>query len=237
MRFCAKTYESVVMENGIVNASRPRVGKLVSTGAVSNISTGQGKSFLWHLQEDPGDPSSPVYKVNEADYSNTAAYMTEIFSAGWTMRGFRTDNSIPNANAPNLGFKFAEVEDFPATLWDITESMTEVIRTSRNSTVVTVPASRTRTWIEVHFEWLALPIAITAISLALVTWVIFASHRDSIPILRNSNLALLAYQVDGWATGPVIAKGEGALANAAEGVQVILPKESRGLGFARVENA
>ncbi|KAI3319235.1 hypothetical protein HD806DRAFT_525557 [Xylariaceae sp. AK1471] len=239
MSFCTKTYESVNMNNGIVNVSSPRVHNLVNTGATSNITTSfEFYSSLRHLrEEDSTNPLSTEYIINDADYSNIASYLTEIFSTGWAGVGFVVSNRVEGARSPNLGWKLGFVPDLALTVRNMAESMTEVIRTSRNSTLDTVQASRIRTYIQVHFAWLALPITITVLSLVLVIWVVVGTGRSDLPMLKNSSLALLAYKVDGWAPEQLIARGEAALTGEAKVVQITLPKELGGLGFVRVGNS
>lgn len=235
MSLCTKTYASIEMKNGIVNMSNPRVRNLVNVGTTSNYTTPfYIRSTLLHLQEETSINSSSIeYIINKADYSNTANYLTEIFSTDWAGGGFVASNKVEGARSPNFGWKLA-FDDLALVVRNMAEHMTEVIRTSRNSTLDVVQASRTKTYIQVYFAWLALPIAITVLSLVLVTWVVLGSGRDKLPTLKNSNLALLAYEIDGWAPEALIRQGEAALTNEAKEVKVTLPTEYEGRRFVRV---
>ncbi|KAI1114051.1 hypothetical protein F5Y14DRAFT_462004 [Nemania sp. NC0429] len=237
MSFCSKTYASIGMKNGVVIMSDPRVRNLVNVGTTSNYTTPfpfDTQSSLLHLQEEASINSSSIeYIINKADYSNIANYLTEIFSTDWAAGGFVASNKVEGVRSPNFGWKLA-MHDLALVVQRMAEHMTEAIRTSRNSTLDVVQASRTKAYIRVYFAWLALPIAITVLSFVLVTWVVLGSGRDKLPTLKNSNLVLLAYEIDGWAPEDLVRQGEAALTNKAKDVKVTLPTEYEGTRFVRV---
>ncbi|KAF2968705.1 hypothetical protein GQX73_g4921 [Xylaria multiplex] len=109
--------------------------------------------------------------------------------------------------------------------------MTEAIRTSLNSTSETVTGLKTRVYIRVSFGWLALPVAVTVLGIGFVTWVVVEAGKRDMPILKNSSLALLAYQVDGWVVESVLSLGDKGLDKEAKALQATLPKETQGSEF------
>ncbi|RWA10716.1 hypothetical protein EKO27_g4377 [Xylaria grammica] len=230
MSFCAKTYDSVNVTNGVAAASSPRATPL----HYIDYSLVNGRETLDTLR-DSGNGSGTEYTVNELDWNHIAQYLAELFSTGWGTVRIDPTNKFRHATSPNLGWEFANSGNLSATVANIAESMTEVIRTGGNSTSETVAALHTRTYIQVSFKWLALPIAVTVLGLGFVVWVVVEAGKSGVPVLKNSSLALLAYQVDGWAPESVLSRGDHALKEEAKAVQVTLPKETRGAEFVRVK--
>ncbi|KAI0532052.1 hypothetical protein GGR58DRAFT_491644 [Xylaria digitata] len=204
MSLCAKTYDTVDITNGVTNIPNPRIQPLMDSGVISSITDYRDYVLLFRHLRDYSNNSESEYLINVADHSNIAAYLAEIFSTGWGEQGLGVSNSIPYATSPNLGWEFANSENLSATVANIADSMTEAIRASLNSTSETVTALKTRVYIRVSFGWLALPVAVTVLGLGFVAWVVVEAGKCDMPILKNSSLALLAYQVDGWAAESVL---------------------------------
>jgi hypothetical protein len=91
-------------------------------------------------------------------------YLPEI-STRWGDKGVSQSNSVPYASSPNLGSQFASSDNLSATVADIAESMSEVIRTSLNSTSETV-------------TWLTFPIIFTVLGLGFVAWVVVEAGKS-----------------------------------------------------------
>ncbi|KAI1495054.1 hypothetical protein F5X96DRAFT_341609 [Biscogniauxia mediterranea] len=261
---CAKTYADIVMTNGVASApAAPAEDEFVNTGNTTNqtVALGGGTyglSFLQGLRTNSSssssssnDSSSSIkdYRINEADYSNLASYLAQLFSSGWGASGFGASNGIAGATAPNLGWELAGAADLDATARAIAAGMTEVMRNSRNATGRAGVALRTRTYIDVRWGWVALPATLTALSLLLTLFMVASTRRADLPVWKNSSLAVLAHRVEAEAEGEggsgsgsawPPAQGEkggpadaGTLKREARGLPVTLLKSSGELAFVR----
>ncbi|KAI0007326.1 hypothetical protein F4779DRAFT_592391 [Xylariaceae sp. FL0662B] len=235
---CAKTYETLSMTNGEVSASEPTENFMILTGNITNISAPvggglYGLSFIQGLRVNHSSSPASTHWINTADYANLGNYLAELFSTGWGSRGFGASNQVAQATAPNLGWALSEVEDLAQTVHNIAESMTEVVRNSRNSTSVAGEAFRTRTYIEVQWGWVALPLTLTILSLLMATFMAVRKHGSNLPPWKNSGLVLLFHGVDGWAPEGEAMRTCSALEKEAEEVSVTLPKDSHDLTFIR----
>ncbi|KAI0601646.1 hypothetical protein F4775DRAFT_407115 [Biscogniauxia sp. FL1348] len=241
---CAKTYADVTMTNSWAGAPPPAEDELVNTGNTTNqtVALGGGISGLSFFRGLRASSSSNAYRINYADYANLGSYLAQLFSSGWGASGFGASNGIAGATAPNLGWELAGAADLDATARAIAAGMTEVMRNSRNATARPGRALRTRTYIDVRWGWLALPAALTALSLALTLFMVAATRPADRPVWKNSSLALLAHRVEGGsgsAWPPVLdEKGArsdpSALEREARGVPVTLLKGGSGeLAFVR----
>ncbi|KAI1641406.1 hypothetical protein F4809DRAFT_8689 [Biscogniauxia mediterranea] len=251
---CAKTYADIVMTNGLASAPAPAEDEFINTGNTTNqtVPLGGGISGLSFFQglrtnSSSNDSSSGEYRINEADYSNLASYLAQLFSSGWGASGFGASNGIAGATAPNLGWELAGAADLDATARAIAAGMTEVMRNSRNGTGRAGRALRTRTYIDVRWGWVALPAALTTLSLLLTLFMVASTRRRAdLPVWKNSSLAVLAHRVEaegeggGGSAWPPVHTGEkggpadpAALKREARGLPVTLLKSSGELAFVR----
>ncbi|KAI0443051.1 hypothetical protein F4803DRAFT_561858 [Xylaria telfairii] len=223
LTLCENKYENVAAINGLISLPKPRQEDLFISGRVANN---------YELIKKNSSSPNTTYKINAQDYVSLAIYLTELFSWSWIDNGVRVgDNN--GATSPNLGWQFADAKDFGHTVSNIATSMTEAIRNSRNSTSVSTYASRTRTYIEVQWGWIVLPLTLTVLNTLLVAFMVIKRTQSNIPIWKNSTLALLLYDVPGWTPTTRILNGTSTLEKEAENVSVTLSANIEDLEFIR----
>ncbi|KAI1078724.1 hypothetical protein F5B20DRAFT_201562 [Whalleya microplaca] len=235
---CAKTYEILSMTNGEVSVSEPVEDLLIRTDNITQVDAPiggglSGLSTIQGLRVNSSSSSTSTHFINSADFANLGNYLTELFSTGWGARGFGASNRIAQATAPNLGWALSEAENLNQTVRNIAESMTEIIRNSRNSTAIAGQAFRTRTYIEVQWGWVALPLTLTILSLLLIMLMVIRTNRSDLPLWKNSSIALLFHRVDGWAPEGEALQSPSALEKEVRGVSIMLPKDSQDLTFVK----
>ncbi|KAI8961686.1 hypothetical protein F5Y11DRAFT_325404 [Daldinia sp. FL1419] len=234
--FCTKTYHSLSMTNGEMAVSKPTEDLMLLSGNVTNgtapVGGGlYGLSFYQGLKVNTSSSPNSSYRINQADYANLANYLTELFSTGWGDRGFGASNRVQQSTAPNLGWGLSEAEDLAQTAKRIAEGMTEIMRNSRNSTAVSGEGLRTQVYIEVQWGWVALPLALIALSLFLIVVMIIRTHGSDLPVWKSSSIALLSHQVNGWVPGGRVVRETSTLRGEAKDISVMLPSDSQDMRF------
>ncbi|KAI1473816.1 hypothetical protein F4774DRAFT_402981 [Daldinia eschscholtzii] len=236
---CAKTYSGLSMTNGVTRTSKPTEDLMVLTGDNTNGTSpiGEGLTGLSSyigLKVNSSSSSEGAYRINQADYANLANYLTELFSTGWGERGFGASSSVQKSAAPNLGWAFSGAEDMAQVVGNIAESMTEIMRNSRNSTPITGEALRSQVYIEVQWGWMALPLTLIALSLFLIIVIVVRTYRSDLPVWKSSSIALLSHEVNGWTPGSGAVRETSTLQKQAKDITVTLSNGSRGMGFVKI---
>ncbi|KAI0534234.1 hypothetical protein GGR58DRAFT_520547 [Xylaria digitata] len=229
LTLCEKTYKNVTATNGLVSLPIPEQETLSIVEQLQD----DGVADYYTLKTNINS-SSTIYKINSQDYYSLASYLWELFSYSWIAMGVQNPtNSNTDSTTPNLGWQFADSVDFGQTVSNIAYAMTEVIRNSRNSTLVTGDAFSSKVYIEVRWGWIALPLALTIISSALVIFMVVKRDRRNIPVWKNSTLALLLYDIPNWTPTTRVLEGRSALEKEAQNVSVKLSDDSEALRFER----
>ena len=201
--FCTKTYPEVHVTNGISDMSAPEEDILL-LDQVSNRTCGPscGPEFFWDMVantsvHDARDHSK--YSVNLADYANIQNYMQELFSIGWD--DVSSSTRVPKLThpiTPDVGRELANANDVKQMIQAVAESMTEYIRTGPNSTSQTGQSFINKTFIEIHWGWLAYPIGLMVFTLVLLVTVIVKTRINNTIAWKSSSLALLFHKLEGW---------------------------------------
>ncbi|KAL9112589.1 MAG: hypothetical protein Q9227_003160 [Pyrenula ochraceoflavens] len=218
INFCLRTYSQISISNGIWSASgledRPLYHATVSgiyPGPVSD-------EWLEVLSTKMGDDEGLAAQVNMVDWQNLASYLQLIFSTGWYEGAAYTSTSIANSDnnaangisspsgdfsdaikslVPDVGGVLAETPNLPALIGHMAESMTEEIRMGPNSTQQSGTVFQTQTYIQVRWMYLALPIALAALTIFALLVAITESHKRKIVAWKSSSLALLFHELNG----------------------------------------
>ena len=217
---CAKTYDNISSSNG---SPRKRVVDEVALktsayqqfcrdafdGATHrNISDcGEGATTNQKLlvSGENHPPMNTSYEINMSDFANIGDYLQELFSVSITSdmlykRGGFNENQT--AFTPNVGAFLADSLDVNKTIQNVAESMTESMRTCPNSTAHTGVALVNKTFIQVQWEWLALPMTLLVMTTVLLITVIIQTHRQKAVVWKSSSLAMLFHFPVGWDIPP-----------------------------------
>lgn len=149
INMCLKTYQHINTTNGVTTASIPAEQQLYTFYKEGrwNISR---EEFFAYLSTSPNfdppqsssnDPYSLPYAINDADLANLGAYMKEMFSSGWNDNGGTTrydygaSSTFDNDQvvAPDVGRELAKTDSLPATMRQLTDSMSEGQYTTHDS--------------------------------------------------------------------------------------------------------
>ncbi|KAI0474236.1 hypothetical protein F4859DRAFT_514778 [Xylaria cf. heliscus] len=214
LALCENTYENVESINGRINLPKPRQEALF----VGDYHPKTQGSLYWELRTS-SNSSTSKYMINPQDYTSLSSYLGELFSWAWIDKGVLFGINTASTT-PNLGWQFTESKDFGQTVSNIALSMTDSMRNSRNSTPVATHASETRTYIEVQWGWVALPVGLTVLNTIFVAAMVVKGRQSNVPIWKNSSLALLLYNVAGWAPTTRVLDGSSALNKEAEKISV-----------------
>ena len=222
LHMCAKTYQSIVYENG-TKTFQPRMETPLNSSAldVDEISNAEacelgncttppeiGRKYM-RLTPD-NSTSLPVttrLAMNKMDFLNLGAYFVELFSVDWILddSGTGQSNRIKQpwfvwsgTDTPMVAQLLAESPDMNETIRNIADSMTESLRTGANGTTVPGRSYSRTTYIQVEWAWLALPVSLMVMSIILLMIVIMQTHVKGAAVWKSSSLALLFHQLDGW---------------------------------------
>lgn len=229
LSLCAKTYVNLSMTDGVITTSKA-VEKYMQV--TNNVQRDTYHGYLSKgLRTNSTSESTSPYQINRNEYSNTADYLQEMFSTSWISGGRELDLDS-ESSVPNLGFRFAVVEDLGEVIQNIAKGMTEVMRNSRNSTRAPGQAFRTKTYIRVQWGWIALPLSLTVLSICVIIIIVVKAGMNDSPVWKNSSLALLLYDVHGWHPDATLMKGSSDLEKDAKNISITL-SDSRDLSFTR----
>ncbi|KAI0155786.1 hypothetical protein BJ166DRAFT_626873 [Pestalotiopsis sp. NC0098] len=187
IHFCARTFETPYYSNFTAS---PLAGKSVGlVTAAEGTTTGNKAKILLGLgpENKTAVSTNTSFQINYCDYQDLTLYLQDLFSAEMDIRA-----------TPNTGLALSQVDDIPALLQQIADSMTEQIRVSANSTTTNGVAMQSEVFIAIKWAWLVLPISVTVLTFLLLIYVIVLNKARGMPPWRSSSLALLFHQVDGW---------------------------------------
>ncbi|KAI1383618.1 uncharacterized protein F4822DRAFT_421166 [Hypoxylon trugodes] len=202
---CARTFETPYFANF---TNGPLTGPSTPLNIASNPRPLENDIVRVTLEPATSDhpPMNTTFAINECDFQDLNTYLQSLFnvqywSEGMT-RGPNQNSSSSTSNSPlitpNIGLALSETGDIPDLMRQIADSMTEALRTSVNSTVVTGVGMNTVTYIAITWAWLALPIALVVLTFLMLLLVIFRNGARGVPIWKSSSLALLFHDLQGW---------------------------------------
>lgn len=167
---------------------------ITMTGKGGRSST---SSLIGLRPSNPSDlPADTVFRINYCDWEHISAYLADLFTATMTSAGpsFVDEDRW----TPNLGIPLSQADDVEALMHDIADSMTEVMRTSPNSTQFDGRALNSVTYIRIKWERLVLPLCAIVLSSLMLIVIIIRSRAGETPAWKSSSLALLFHGLEGW---------------------------------------
>ena len=201
-RLCVKTYQNFTVINGVAQVGVVTEDTLLQGGSYFDNKLGLSLQKLVQNSNRNGrsGANAATYLITTSDLASIQHYLNELLSSGWYEDGPATQlNPQVNgsaSNSPDIGREMSNAADIPNAFHNIAEAMTEVMRTSRNSTQQPGHAFVQKTIISIQWAWLAYPIALMLMSMALHLIVVLESRRRGLPAWRNSRLALLFMRVE-----------------------------------------
>lgn len=111
------------------------------------------------------------------------------------------------------------------------------MRTSANATSHPGQAFVMKTIIKIHWGWLALPIALTALTGVLLILTIIDTRRRNVVSWKSSGLALLFHRLEGWDITHETFRSSGGLEDVAKGMKGRLMEVDDGFAFVKEKRA
>jgi hypothetical protein len=192
--FCSKTYENFTVTNGTISMPAPREEPLYLYSGFDRppplrATTNTSGHFSYKVN----------YTMNSGDFHTFGSYLIDLFSTGYYQNGwFYRPLGQPQYISPNIAGSLAKSTNIDRTVRSMAESLTERIRTGQNSSAVSGEAFATVTFIKVRWAWLVLPMALVAVSCAVLVIAIVQTQSTGMVPWKSSGLALLFYQLEPW---------------------------------------
>ncbi|KAF6838464.1 hypothetical protein CMUS01_04644 [Colletotrichum musicola] len=140
-------------------------------------------------------PADTFFRINHCDWKHIGEYLRDFFTADATSAGTSNEES---RWTPNLGIALSQADDLEALMRDIADSVTEVMRTSPNSTQFDGRAFSSVTYIQIIWERLALPVCAIVLSSLMLIIIILRNRAREVPAWKSSSLALLFHGLEAW---------------------------------------
>ncbi|KAF3002228.1 hypothetical protein E8E14_004282 [Neopestalotiopsis sp. 37M] len=231
MQLCAKTFETPYYGNLTASPLTGSQANLVASG-ISDWSTEILSLNVEHKSES-SIPKDTIFRISNCDYMSLLAYLQELFSVSVWNTGDMTVNA-PRINAvPIAGVALSKVDNIPALVGQIADSLTEEIRTSADSFSTNGVGMNSEVFIVIDWVWLALPISVTVLTFALLLVVIITNHARGVPPWRSSSLALLFHEVVGWDSSKMVVSGPEDMAARAKEMTAQVTYEEHLLVFSK----
>ncbi|KAF9869190.1 hypothetical protein CkaCkLH20_13338 [Colletotrichum karsti] len=185
-------------------------------------------------------PDDLVFRINFCDWKDIALYLKELFTATMSKPGYSGTahdalDTSEDRSTLNLGTALSQVDDVEALMRQIADSMTEVIRTSPNSTAINGQALSSVTYIDIAWPRLALPVSIIILSSLTLVIIMGRSYSRGVPTWKSSSLALLFYELEGWSGAEREARGPEDLEDKANRMKGQIMSGSGSLAFSKAE--
>ncbi|KAK1979242.1 hypothetical protein LZ30DRAFT_726790 [Colletotrichum cereale] len=202
---CARTFTKPSYENFLSSPlTGPRTRLIRSTKDTTSVegrlqSGVHSSKVLIGLKSSNSTELSAetIFRINYCEWGHIGSYLTDLFTASKT----NTGNSLEKEDTrwtPNLGIQLSQTDDIEALVHDIADSMTEVMRTSPNSTQFDGIAFSSVTYIEIIWERLALPLCTIVLSFLMLIVIIIRNRARGVSAWKSSSLALLFHELEGW---------------------------------------
>lgn len=194
---CAKVYEDVHYINGSIIMGATNSISLQQYG-IDSISNDSIPSGLYNAVPGQDPTTNETFSMAGSDFLNLQAYLGEVFTTGYYGSPGRTTRP-PGLAGPDVGSIFHQVSNISQMIELVGDSFTNAMRDNQlNNTFVLGEAYIEQTWIHVQWAWLALPIALSIMSLGLLIIVIFRTRARGATVWKSSSLALLFHDLEGW---------------------------------------
>lgn len=222
LAYCLKTYNNIT-----VNSSQTNIGAVDE--AIMHISSHeffmdppQTGNFLFTMQAfADGQTFGPNYTMNWFDHLNLGMYMKDILNSTVYLNTGTYQPGDGGKMAPSFGLAMYNADNLTTMLGQISDSMTNSMRNNQNNlTSANGTTLVYETYIHIEWKWLALPIAVSVLSLVLLITVMINSKSHGVqgkpalfhPLLmqfhlltgpsptvwKSSSLPLLFYGLEGW---------------------------------------
>lgn len=205
MQLCAKTFETPHYENFTATyLTGSQVGLIVTAGDGSDVQT---LTLNLENANETSISKNKTFWVNGCDYQQLSDNLYSLFDVSLDNIGISYSRQDPFGGLPNSAGVFGKLDDIPALVSQIADSLTEEIRTSVDSFSTNGVGMNSEVFIVIDWVWLALPISVTVLTFVLLLVVIITNHARGMPAWRSSNLALLFHEVDGWDSSQMVIGG------------------------------
>ncbi|KAK8859694.1 hypothetical protein PGQ11_010428 [Apiospora arundinis] len=198
--YCMKTYNGVNVSSG-----RTVIGSVDE--AIMKFSSHQwfldppqtGNPLFTMQPSANGQTVGPNYTMNWWDHLNLGQYMRDVFNSSVYLNTGTYQPGQGGKMAPSFGLAMYNADNLTVMAKEIADSMTNSMRTTQNNiTTVNGTALINETYIHIEWKWLALPIAISVLSLVLLITVMINSRSHGVDVWKSSSLPLLFYGLEGW---------------------------------------
>jgi hypothetical protein len=147
-----------------------------------------GELPLSTLETDPVVNASRfgTYKINEYDWQ----MMAEFLAAQFSYHGSQLPSNTDDQGVPIMLYRSS---DLPSMIHKIADSMTNMIRTSLDSTPVPGQSFHEETFINIQWAWISLPVLVVLSSNILLAVMMIQTWRRQAPVWKSSVLALMLH--------------------------------------------
>ena len=211
MRWCEKTFENVRSTGNAPPTYKTSVRPLWfidgSTGEklglypddVSTLNSSAVWNLRYWLQPTLAGYLSTLlssYYAQAYDETLTAAYLATLFNLNESENGLLPTQLDLNYNPGALQALVFSSDDLNTTFSRLADALSECIRTGPDSVNAIGQALVSKSFVHVRWVWLALPLALIAITCILLPIVAVKSRSEKVAAWKNDPLALLFHHVD-----------------------------------------
>ncbi|KAK7959248.1 uncharacterized protein PG986_004102 [Apiospora aurea] len=182
--YCLKTYNNISMHSGQTD-----IGPVDET--IMHISSHKffldpprnpKGNFLFTMQAfADGQTVGPNYTMNWFDHLNLGMYMKDVLNSTVVLNTGTYQPGDGGRMASSFGLAMYNAANLTTMVGQIADSMTNSMRNSQNNfTTTDGTAFVQETYIHIEWKWLALPIAVSVLSLVLLITVMFNSRSHGV---------------------------------------------------------
>ncbi|EXJ63428.1 uncharacterized protein A1O5_11477 [Cladophialophora psammophila CBS 110553] len=177
LRLCIRTWAGATFENSTFTMEPPEeinFQRVMASGPFS----------ILELDPTVNATRFGTYKINTYDWQMMASFLAATFS-------YQGSDVLSDTDNQGVPIMLYYARDLPAMIQNLANSLTNMIRTSPDSTLVAGEAFRSEAFIKIHWPWISLPAIVVFSSNSLLVIMMIQSHRKRSPIWKSSVLALL----------------------------------------------
>ena len=219
--WCEKSFNNVRVENN----SPPAYN--ITTERLWFIEDTVDEAFYGLYPSDFGTLNSIVWNLRYRVDDDLQERLNSLFISFYTGSPplGNTDSQINLLGQHDVVYGLALSKDMDATIRRLADSLTELVRTGPDATETVGQTWVTKSFIKVHWEWLALPLALVVMTCVLLLIVSIKSYREEVAIWKDDPLALLFHNVNSANILPGSKIGTSDLDNLADEVYARLDKD------------
>jgi len=166
---------------------------------------------------------SPVFHIDKTDESMIQDSLMYMFSTDVTL-GFA---GFPMTNSTTAQILYTS-QNLSQTVKAVAASMTNLVRSSSNSTTVFGEAFQTETFVHVRWGWMTLPVISIILASAMLALTALHSSRHRTALWKSSTLALLFHGLEARQAEELHVDSIGDLQRRAQEMRVELTKSNEG---------